>query len=74
MNEETLPQGEFHHFQLVNSEGDIPLSISVLVHFNRPAMALPEDQRAPIGANDIIDLHEALKEFDGDYIKAFRSI
>jgi len=69
-----MPQGEFHHFQLVNSDGEVPVSISVLVHFNTSAQRqeLPEEG-TPIGANDIISLHDALEKFDGDYIKAFGS-
>ncbi len=72
MNEETAPQGDFHHFQLVNSDGEIPISISVLVHFNRKS-SFSIEEGAPITANDIIHFHEALKDFDGDYIKAFTS-
>lgn len=70
MNEEVTPQGEFHHFQLVNSDGEVPLSISVLVHFNRKN-SQPENTGTPISANDIISFHDALQDFDGDYIKAF---
>jgi hypothetical protein len=64
------PQGEFHHFQLVNQEGDIPLSISVLVHYNQRSHASMFGQ-APITADDIIAFHEGLKKFDGDFAKAF---
>lgn len=70
MNEETAPQGEFHHFQLVNSDGEIPLSISVLVHYNSKN-SFPENNGTPITANDIISFHEGFQRFDGDYIKAF---
>ncbi|MCC2631674.1 MAG: hypothetical protein K0S20_373 [Patescibacteria group bacterium] len=72
MNEETMPQGEFHHFQLVNSEGEVPLSISVLVHYNRKN-GFEFVDKTPITANDIIDFHEAFKNFDGDYSKAFKA-
>lgn len=68
--DELTPQGEFHHFQLVNAEGEIPVSISVLVHYNQKA-ARQKNQLDPINADDIIDFHDALQEFDGDFIKAF---
>ena len=64
------PQGEFHHFQLVNQEGDIPVSISVLVHYNQKSEGFMY-QQAPITADDIIAFHEGLKKFDGDFAKAF---
>jgi hypothetical protein len=74
MNEESIPQGEFHHFHLVNTDGEVPVSISVLVHFNTPRRSsFQMEDGAPIGANDIIELHDALEEFDGDYIKAFQA-
>ena len=68
MNEELPPQGEFHHFQLVNQNGDIPLSISVLVHYNRKEN---QELQEPITANDIIEFHQALQSFDGNFVKAF---
>ena len=64
------PQGEFHHFQLVNQEGDIPLSISVLVHYNQKS-SLPMFAQSPIGTDDIIAFHDGLQRFDGDFAKAF---
>ena len=73
MNEEAIPQGEFHHFQLVNSDGDVPLSISVLVHYNNRKTPITGFSGAPISANDIISFHESLKDFDGDYSAAFQT-
>ncbi len=73
MNEQPVPQGEFHHFQLVNSDGEIPFSISVLVHFGSKKLEMLPEEGDPISANDIIELHEALKTFDGDFIKAFKA-
>jgi len=68
--DEPLPQGVFHHFQLVNAQGDVPISISVLVHYNNPrseaALLLP-----PLEADDLIQFHNDLSAFDGDFIKAF---
>ncbi len=66
------PNGEFHHFQLVNAAGEIPLSISVLVHYagNKINQAL-QSVESPIGTDDIIEFHEALKAFDGNFINAF---
>lgn len=64
------PQGEFHHFQLVNQEGEIPLSISVLVHFNQKYQKNSQPQ-TPITSEDIIAFHEGLQEFDGDFATAF---
>lgn len=72
MDEEPTPQGELHHFQLVNADGNVPFSITVLVHYNRPNFI--DAELSPISANDIIDLHEALQTFDGDYKKAFKQI
>ncbi|CAN5146212.1 hypothetical protein BH11PAT4_BH11PAT4_8580 [soil metagenome] len=63
--------GEFHHFQLVNQEGSIPLSISVLIHVNPKALGSPSVPATPISANDVIALHEALENFNGDFISAF---
>jgi len=68
--DETNPQGVFHHFQLVNAQGEVPLSISVLVHYNdrqlQAAHPLP-----PIETDDVIRFHNDLQAFDGDFIKAF---
>lgn len=70
MKEENNPKGEFHHFQLVNQQGDIPMSISILIHYNRPEL-LEDLETAPISTNDIIEFHEAFQKFDGNYGKAF---
>ena len=70
MEEELLPQGEFHHFQLVNPEGEIPMSISVLVHFNNRTQRGGQFS-APISTEDIIAFHEGLAKFDGDFATAF---
>ncbi len=68
--EEKIPQdGEFHHFQLVDQDGNIPFSISVLVHYNQKS-ARHEANLEPISSNDIIEFHDALRGFDGDYIAA----
>ena len=72
MNELT-PQGEFHHFQLVNSNGDIPFSISVLVHLNQPVSPTFAQEGIPISSEEVLQLHEELEHFDGDYIRAFKS-
>lgn len=71
--EPLLPaEGEFHHFQLVNAEGEVPLSISLLVHINpKMAQAYSQTETAPISTDEILQLHEALQEFDGDFINAF---
>lgn len=71
--EPLLPaEGEFHHFQLVNSEGEVPLSISLLVHINpKMARALAQTDTSPISTDEVLQLHEALEQFDGDFIQAF---
>lgn len=70
--DELSPNGEFHHFQLVNQEGEVPLSISVLVHYNaKEATAGAINQESPISADEIIAFHEELQAFDGDFAKAF---
>lgn len=69
------PEGEFHHFQLVNSQGDVPMSISVLIHLNPKALGQqPANIQEPISAGDIIALHDALQDFNGDFITAFSTI
>ena len=67
------PDGEFHHFQLVNADGEIPMSISVLIHVNPKAFTKPSVQQSPITSNDVIAFHDALASFNGDFISAFRS-
>lgn len=69
--EPTNPKGEFHHFQLVDAEGRIPVSISVLVHYNPVDRDEDEAAKKPITDQEIIDFHYALKEFNGDYLQAF---
>jgi hypothetical protein len=69
----SVPDGEFHHFQLINAEGEIPMSISVLIHLNPKAMGKPAVPQNPITANDVLALHEALETFNGDFISAFKS-
>ena len=71
MEESSTPQGEFHHFQLVDAEGRIPVSISVLVHYNNQASPSSLTVFEPISDQDIIDFHYALKGFDGNYNQAF---
>jgi hypothetical protein len=73
MDEELLPtHGEFHHFQLVNQEGEVPFSISVLVHYNAGKESTALDTSRPaISAEEIIEFHDALADFDGDFVKAF---
>ena len=72
---ELIPPGEFHHFQLVNQFGDVPFSISILVHLNQSSPKTDFDQnileKGPISSDEVIQLHEELKNFDGDYIRAF---
>jgi hypothetical protein len=71
--EPMLPtEGEFHHFQLVNADGEVPLSISVLVHINpKMIQSFTQTETAPISTDEVLQLHDALQEFDGDFIKAF---
>jgi hypothetical protein len=66
-------QGEFHHFQLVDSEGRIPVSVSILVHYNykRDKDEVTDEPQA-ISEDEIIDFHYALKGFDGNFVHAFR--
>ena len=68
---EESQQGEFHHFQLVDAEGHVPLSISVLVHYNYrdSPNSKPAD---PISADDVVNFHYALKGFDGNFTHAFK--
>ncbi len=68
---EQLPEGEFHHFQLVGQDGEIPLSVSILVHVNPKASRSPLVGENPITSNDVLALHEALQSFDGDFVTAF---
>lgn len=63
--------GEFHHFQLVNADGEIPLSISILVHVNQKALEKQRVPATPITANEVLEFHEALSAFNGDFISAF---
>lgn len=71
MNQPSQPEGEFHHFQLVNQEGEIPFSISVLVHYNQKSQQ-QASHAAPISADEVIEFHETIQQFDGDFIKAFK--
>lgn len=64
-------EGEFHHFQLVNSEGEVPLSISVLVHINPKSLGSASSSEEPISADDVLAFHEELKAFDGDFSAVF---
>lgn len=69
MEERYTPEGEFHHFQLVDpSDGSVPMSISVLVHYN------PKSPRSealePISPDEVMAFHEALQGFDGNYTAA----
>ena len=69
-NSITPQEGEFHHFQLVDPEGRIPVSISVLVHYNQSENTPSGTWQNPIEEDDVIDFHFALKQFDGNYISA----
>jgi hypothetical protein len=66
------PEGEFHHFQLIGPDGQVPLSISLLLHVNRAAFSGSSQEQTPIGVNDVLALHDALRSFDGNFIKAFQ--
>ena len=63
--------GEFHHFQLVNANGEIPLSISILVHVNAKSLNQHSAPATPITTNEVLEFHEALRGFNGDFISAF---
>lgn len=65
------PEGEFHHFQMIDQEGDIPFSVSVLVHYN-DQKAGKKKELSPISPDDVLLLHEGLNRFDGNFIKAFQ--
>lgn len=65
------PEGEFHHFQLVSQDGEVPLSITLLLHVNRAASG-PHQELTPISADDIVAFHDAFRQFDGNFIKAFK--
>lgn len=75
---ESLPEefdgsrGELHHFQLISQDGQIPISVSVLIKVNRPEMA-HHAAVTPISTNEVIQLHEELQRFDGDFIAAFNA-
>ncbi len=66
--DDITPQGEFHHFQLVNPSGEVPFSITIMVHVNRSAGS--DHGLAPIDANEVIQFHDALQTFNGDFITA----
>ncbi len=66
--DELSPQGEFHHFQLFQPSGELPISISILVHAQQPP-ELPEEE--PLSHEDVLALHWALESFDGDFKRAF---
>lgn len=66
------PEGEYHHFQLVSQDGEVPLSITLLLHVHKPAADGAQSDLTPINADDVIALHDALRQFDGNFIKAFK--
>lgn len=65
------PEGEFHHFQLISPDGNVPLSITVLLHLPRSS-AFFQENAEPLNADDVLALHDALRHFDGNFIKAFQ--
>jgi hypothetical protein len=70
MEDQSIQPGEFHHFQLVDStDGTVPMSISVLVHYNQKSPR--NDASEPITPDDVVAFHDALQGFDGNYIAAF---
>lgn len=64
------PEGEFHHYQIVDPEGNVPFSISILVHLNNKS-AKDKINLEPITTADMITFHKELESFDGDFLKSF---
>lgn len=71
--EEFETPGELHHFQVVGPDGNIPMSISVLIRVHAREFPASNNSFAPISTNDVIDLHTALTQFDGNFAAAFKS-
>jgi hypothetical protein len=69
------PEGELHQFHMVSPDGEIPVSITVLVRFGRSTQPglQPNLNREPISADEVLTLHDALRSFDGNFIHAFRT-
>lgn len=66
-------EGEFHHFQMFDAEGNIPFSVSLLVHYNQKNRRR-QREIIPLETNDIISFHDELEGFDGNFIKTFSEI
>lgn len=62
--------GEFHHFQLPPEQGAVPLSVSVLVHVNRPDRTTA--QSTPLTADDVLQFHKELKNWNGNLRQALK--
>jgi hypothetical protein len=72
MEEQNAPEGEFHHFQLVDpTDGTVPMSISVLVHYNNQRSSREQTSAEPITLDEVVTFHDALQGFDGNYSAAF---
>jgi hypothetical protein len=68
--------GELHHFQMVTPDGQIPLSISILVHVTPTGnnSSTPTSVSTnPISADEVITFHDQLRTFNGDFKAAFKS-
>ena len=65
------PEGEFHHYQIVDPEGNIPFSISVLVHFNNKSANKKANLQA-LNHDDVISFHRELESFNGNFEQAFK--
>lgn len=70
--EQRPEEGELHHFQLVNADGQVPISITLLVHVNRSTPTGLHQELSPLTANDVLAFHDAMRNFDGNFIKAFK--
>jgi len=71
MEEQNVPEGEFHHFQLVDpTDGTVPMSISVLVHYNNQRSSREPAHAEPITIDEVVSFHDALQGFDGNYTAA----
>jgi hypothetical protein len=72
-----LPNSELHHFQMVTPDGQVPVSISILVHVTPPSASPATPHTAvtqqPITPDEVLAFHEALRTFNGDFRTAFTS-
>ena len=59
------------HFRCHNCKNQLLVHVIIIHHLKKNNLNISVHNVAPISPNDVIDIHNFLKQFDGDFKKLF---